>query len=110
MNIRIMLVRKFIFAVLLVQAKPEGDASTPSSLRLEMKLRKQSYCLRADRMNLSFDLQLRFINTGEEPLIIYRKCDRPLKVNRSATASDALAGKFEESLEITPDFFYPHLV
>ena len=104
-----MFTQTLLLVALFHQAGSEGRLASPP-LRLEMRLRKQSYCRRMDRMNVNLEVQLRFTNTGEEPLILYRKCDRALRVSRSATASDVAAGKYEESLEITPDFFYPHIV
>ena len=69
------------------------------SLQLKAGLVGQYYCHQpgSDQVEVVLKLQLKFINNGDEPLILYRKCDELLRLSRSKTLSDALAHKYESS-------------
>ena len=101
-----------IVALLFLQASPVLGAKPRPMLRLDTRLVRQSYCRRQplNHLNVQLDLQLKFTNTAEEPLILYRKCDIPVRTSRSATLADALARKYEENWDIMPALVFPHLV
>jgi hypothetical protein len=102
----------FFVAGLFIQANPELGDVPRSVLRLETRLISQSYCRRQplDKMNVELKLQLKFTNLGDEPVILYRKCDSVERISRSATVEDALARKYEENWNVMLASVFPHLV
>ena len=108
---RIPILMVLALAALLAQSRPWENVPERPTLRLETKLMSQGYCRTSDSIDVILNLQLRYTNTGQVPLILYRNSDQLLAVSRSASAADALAGKYEDTayLSYVP-FIYVGLV
>jgi hypothetical protein len=83
-----------------------------SPLQLRARLVGQYYCHQpgSDQVEVVLKLELKFANTGDDSVILYRKCDRLLRLSRGRTLSDAVAGKYEDSSFFSETFTVPHIV
>lgn len=95
---------------LLAQTEDRPNIPLRSALKLETRVMSQHYCLRNGAINVTLNLQLKFTDTGEEPLILYRKCDVPVRTSSSASQADALARKYDSDLHIMAPLISPHLI
>ncbi len=98
---------------LLAEPGPPKEDSQAPTLKLQARLTGQSYCRepRSDDLSATLRLQLKVTNIGEEPVILYRKCDQLFEASRSATLADALAGRYEDSFHVSyAPFFYLKLI
>jgi len=84
-----------IFSPLVVA---QAATSHDSGLSVDANVTDIEYCTNStlNATEVRLRLQVRFTNVSNGPIILLRKCDRPIEILRSKSLADAQAGRYEE--------------